>query len=180
MMIFLPFWIFAKIMVTKPNVLVIYSMLSGFPACLWNMLGIMPNRVSCAPMNVLDLWMSIEKNFVHSTNNKARLATSPSRQPQKLFGLPFWIGKWKWGLPTCCFRIIALPNPINRILEPSSAPICLCTETVDYTAPDEVTVYNLASSISLSKMVTPTTEYDGDASCSFNFDGHRSGDQEFA
>lgn len=45
----------------------------------------------------------------------------------------------------------------------------LCTEIVEYTAPDEVAVCNLAS-ISLSKMVTPATEYDGGASGSFDFD----------
>jgi ribonucleotide reductase alpha subunit len=36
----------------------------------------------------------------------------------------------------------------------------LCTEIVEYTAPDEAAVCNLAS-ISLSKMVTPATDYSG-------------------
>ena len=45
----------------------------------------------------------------------------------------------------------------------------LCTEIVEYTAPDEVAVCNLAS-ISLSKMVTPATDYDNGASGKFDFD----------
>lgn len=36
----------------------------------------------------------------------------------------------------------------------------LCTEIVEYTAPDEIAVCNLAS-ISLSKLTTPATDYDG-------------------
>ena len=42
----------------------------------------------------------------------------------------------------------------------------LCTEIVEYTAPDEAAVCNLAS-ISLSKLVTPTTDY---TQGSFDFD----------
>lgn len=42
----------------------------------------------------------------------------------------------------------------------------LCTEIVEYTAPDETAVCNLAS-ISLSKLVTPTTDY---TEGSFDFD----------
>jgi ribonucleoside-diphosphate reductase subunit M1 len=38
----------------------------------------------------------------------------------------------------------------------------LCTEIVEYTAPDEAAVCNLAS-ISLSKLVTPATDYDGNS-----------------
>jgi ribonucleoside-diphosphate reductase alpha subunit len=45
----------------------------------------------------------------------------------------------------------------------------LCTEIVEYTDPDEVAVCNLAS-ISLSKMVTPATEYDGGRSGKFDFE----------
>ena len=44
----------------------------------------------------------------------------------------------------------------------------LCTEIVEYTAPDEVAVCNLAS-ISLSKLVTPAADYKGDAG-SFDLD----------
>ena len=44
----------------------------------------------------------------------------------------------------------------------------LCTEIMEYTAPDEVAVCNLAS-ISLSKLVTPATDYTGTTG-SFDFD----------
>jgi len=44
----------------------------------------------------------------------------------------------------------------------------LCTEIVEYTAPDEIAVCNLAS-ISLSKLTTPATDYSG-TSGSFDFD----------
>ena len=43
----------------------------------------------------------------------------------------------------------------------------LCTEIVEYTAPDEAAVCNLAS-ISLSKLVTPATDYTGNTG-SFDF-----------
>lgn len=43
----------------------------------------------------------------------------------------------------------------------------LCTEIVEYTAPDEAAVCNLAS-ISLSKLVTPATDYSGETG-SFDF-----------
>ena len=44
----------------------------------------------------------------------------------------------------------------------------LCTEIVEYTSPDEIAVCNLAS-ISLSKLTTPATDYDG-TDGSFDFD----------
>ena len=44
----------------------------------------------------------------------------------------------------------------------------LCTEIMEYTSPDEIAVCNLAS-ISLSKLVTPATDYSG-AGGSFDFD----------
>jgi len=44
----------------------------------------------------------------------------------------------------------------------------LCTEIVEYTSPDEIAVCNLAS-ISLSKLVTPAADFDGNGG-SFDFD----------
>ena len=44
----------------------------------------------------------------------------------------------------------------------------LCTEIVEYTAPDEIAVCNLAS-ISLSKLTTPATDYEGTGG-KFDFD----------
>lgn len=44
----------------------------------------------------------------------------------------------------------------------------LCTEIIEYTAPDEIAVCNLAS-ISLSKLVTPAIDYDGTGG-KFDFD----------
>ncbi len=44
----------------------------------------------------------------------------------------------------------------------------LCTEIVEYTAPDEIAVCNLAS-ISLSKLCTPAVDYDGEGG-SFDYD----------
>jgi ribonucleotide reductase alpha subunit len=44
----------------------------------------------------------------------------------------------------------------------------LCTEIIEYTAPDEIAVCNLAS-ISLSKLTTPAQDYDGTGG-SFDFD----------
>lgn len=44
----------------------------------------------------------------------------------------------------------------------------LCTEIVEYTSPDEIAVCNLAS-ISLSKLTTPATDYDGTGG-TFDFD----------
>jgi ribonucleotide reductase alpha subunit len=44
----------------------------------------------------------------------------------------------------------------------------LCTEIVEYTAPDEIAVCNLAS-ISLSKLCTPAVDYDGEDG-SFDYD----------
>ena len=44
----------------------------------------------------------------------------------------------------------------------------LCTEIVEYTAPDEIAVCNLAS-ISLSKLCTPATDYEG-TDGKFDFD----------
>jgi ribonucleotide reductase alpha subunit len=44
----------------------------------------------------------------------------------------------------------------------------LCTEIVEYTAPDEIAVCNLAS-ISLSKLVSTATDYDGESG-SFDFE----------
>mmetsp|Transcript_21321 Transcript_21321/g.32395 ORF Transcript_21321/g.32395 Transcript_21321/m.32395 type:complete len:211 (-) Transcript_21321:1108-1740(-) len=121
----MPFWIYVKIMEMKTNAPVICFMPSGSPICSWNASRPMVNGRSCVPMNVQDWMIATEMNSMHFIQSMRRRGRDGRRSRRRVYGLPFWIRRWRRERHTCCSRIIATINRIRRIWVRSSVPICV-------------------------------------------------------
>jgi len=94
--------------------------------------------------------------FMRRTRKKEQVPQTGKRH--RIFGLKFSKRRSKPVHLTCCTRT---PQTKNQIKQPLGTikSSNLCTEIIEYTAPDEVAVCNLAS-IALPKFVTEDGKFD--------------------
>ena len=106
----------------KTNAQGIYCMHSGSLICSWNVCRWMENGHWCVPMNVQAWTIVMGMNSMRFIPGMRRREREVRRSRCRVYGLPFWIHRWRRVQPYMLFKDHCNKNPIRRIWEPSSVP----------------------------------------------------------